>query len=109
MTEQEKAAHERDAGMIFVLSLGTETKHPPRYTAGSLDTSGQLPDKMWAIYLGEAEKIDKHLVEDWKGTMDGILIFVRPIPSTHIACPLLRVASGRSLLSSHHGFHNRGL
>ncbi|KAJ7143847.1 hypothetical protein C8R44DRAFT_915613, partial [Mycena epipterygia] len=31
--------------------------------------------KLWAIYVGEAEKYDKRLVESWKGDMDGMLIF----------------------------------
>lgn len=32
---------------------------------------------MWSVYVGEAERYDKGLVESWKGDMDGILIFVR--------------------------------
>ncbi|KAJ6460441.1 hypothetical protein DFH09DRAFT_1383251 [Mycena vulgaris] len=31
--------------------------------------------KLWAIYVSEAEKYDKRLVESWKGDMDGMLIF----------------------------------
>ncbi|KAJ7156333.1 hypothetical protein C8R46DRAFT_1295100 [Mycena filopes] len=31
--------------------------------------------KLWAIYVAEAEKYDKALVESWKSDMDGILIF----------------------------------
>ncbi|KAF7368669.1 hypothetical protein MVEN_00191200 [Mycena venus] len=31
--------------------------------------------KLWAIYVAEAEKYDKRLVESWKGDMDGLLIF----------------------------------
>ncbi|KAF9468351.1 hypothetical protein BDZ94DRAFT_1154121, partial [Collybia nuda] len=30
---------------------------------------------MFSIYLKEAEKVDRQMVEDWKGTTDGILIF----------------------------------
>ncbi|TDL15340.1 hypothetical protein BD410DRAFT_756535, partial [Rickenella mellea] len=30
---------------------------------------------MWSIYVAEAEKFDKALVESWKGGMEGILIF----------------------------------
>ncbi|KAJ7137480.1 hypothetical protein C8R43DRAFT_854146, partial [Mycena crocata] len=29
----------------------------------------------WAIYVSEAEKYDKGLVESWKSDMEGILIF----------------------------------
>ncbi|KAJ7777756.1 hypothetical protein B0H14DRAFT_2538604 [Mycena olivaceomarginata] len=31
--------------------------------------------KLWAVYVGEAEKYDKALVESWKKDMDGLLIF----------------------------------
>ncbi|KAJ7637309.1 hypothetical protein DFH06DRAFT_653852 [Mycena polygramma] len=31
--------------------------------------------KIWAIYIGEAEKYDKGLVESWRSDMDGMLIF----------------------------------
>ncbi|KAJ6477728.1 hypothetical protein C8R45DRAFT_1007700 [Mycena sanguinolenta] len=31
--------------------------------------------KMWAVYVSEAEKYDKALVESWRGDMDGMLIF----------------------------------
>lgn len=32
--------------------------------------------KIWSVYLTEAEKEDKALVEAWKGDMEGLLIFV---------------------------------
>ncbi|KAJ7188979.1 hypothetical protein C8R46DRAFT_1206089 [Mycena filopes] len=31
--------------------------------------------KVWAVYISEAEKYDKALVESWRGNMDGMLIF----------------------------------
>ncbi|KAJ7245310.1 hypothetical protein C8J57DRAFT_761371 [Mycena rebaudengoi] len=31
--------------------------------------------KLWAIYIAEAEKYDKALVQNWRGDMEGILIF----------------------------------
>ncbi|KAJ7085132.1 hypothetical protein B0H15DRAFT_763147, partial [Mycena belliarum] len=31
--------------------------------------------KLWAVYVSEAEKYDKALVESWKSDMDGMLIF----------------------------------
>ncbi|KAJ7284472.1 hypothetical protein C8J57DRAFT_1708940 [Mycena rebaudengoi] len=31
--------------------------------------------KLWAVYISEAEKYDKALVESWKSDMDGLLIF----------------------------------
>lgn len=33
-------------------------------------------DKIWAMYVADAERIDKALAESWRGDMDGILIFV---------------------------------
>ncbi|KAF5369297.1 hypothetical protein D9758_002702 [Tetrapyrgos nigripes] len=30
---------------------------------------------MWSIYIGEAERYDKSLVEGWKGDMEGMVIF----------------------------------
>jgi hypothetical protein len=32
--------------------------------------------KLWAVYVSEAEKYDKSLVESWKNDMEGMLIFV---------------------------------
>ncbi|KAJ7105837.1 hypothetical protein C8R44DRAFT_942398 [Mycena epipterygia] len=34
--------------------------------------------KIWSIYVGEAEKYDRALVEDWRSNMDSILTCVRP-------------------------------
>ncbi|KAJ7142042.1 hypothetical protein C8R43DRAFT_954388 [Mycena crocata] len=31
--------------------------------------------KLWAVYISEAEKYDKALVEGWKSDMEGLLIF----------------------------------
>ncbi|KAJ6542942.1 hypothetical protein B0H19DRAFT_312593 [Mycena capillaripes] len=31
--------------------------------------------KLWAVYISEAEKYDRALVESWKGDMEGLLIF----------------------------------
>ncbi|KAJ7460178.1 hypothetical protein FB451DRAFT_1001510, partial [Mycena latifolia] len=31
--------------------------------------------KLWAVYVSEAEKYDKSLVESWKSDMEGLLIF----------------------------------
>jgi hypothetical protein len=33
--------------------------------------------KLWAVYVSEAEKYDRSLVESWKSDMEGMLIFVR--------------------------------
>ncbi|KAJ7615198.1 hypothetical protein DFH06DRAFT_124515 [Mycena polygramma] len=37
--------------------------------------SRQASTKLWSIYIGEAERYDKALVESWKGDMEGMLIF----------------------------------
>jgi hypothetical protein len=37
--------------------------------------------KLWSVYVGEAEKYDRALVESWKSDMEGMLIFVR-MPAT---------------------------
>ncbi|KAJ6600400.1 hypothetical protein DFH09DRAFT_883311, partial [Mycena vulgaris] len=31
--------------------------------------------KLWAVYISEADKYDKALVESWKSDMEGMLIF----------------------------------
>ncbi|KAJ6454742.1 hypothetical protein C8R47DRAFT_220415 [Mycena vitilis] len=31
--------------------------------------------KLWAVYVSEAEKYDRGLVESWKGDMEGLPIF----------------------------------
>ncbi|KAJ7153342.1 hypothetical protein C8R46DRAFT_961697 [Mycena filopes] len=37
--------------------------------------SSQASAKLWTIYVGEAERYDKALVESWKADMEGMLIF----------------------------------
>ncbi|KAJ7159529.1 hypothetical protein C8R46DRAFT_838908, partial [Mycena filopes] len=34
--------------------------------------------KLWAVYVSEANKYDKSLVESWRSDMEGMLIFVGP-------------------------------
>jgi hypothetical protein len=41
-----------------------------------LATSDAANGRIWAIYLAEAEKYDKALVESWRDNVTGILIFV---------------------------------
>ncbi|KAJ6551107.1 hypothetical protein B0H10DRAFT_1968578 [Mycena sp. CBHHK59/15] len=40
------------------------------------DTNEALAAKLWAVYISEAEKYDKALVESWRSDMDGMLIFL---------------------------------
>ncbi|KAJ7182308.1 hypothetical protein C8R43DRAFT_966736 [Mycena crocata] len=46
--------------------------HDPPYS--DLESS-QASARLWAIYVGEADRYDKTLVESWKADMEGMLIF----------------------------------
>ena len=39
---------------------------------------GDSSDKLFSVYLSQAEKFDKESSESWKGDTEGILVFVRP-------------------------------
>lgn len=39
--------------------------------------SAEATAPLWSIYVSEADRYDKALVESWKGDMSGMLIFVR--------------------------------
>jgi hypothetical protein len=41
---------------------------------------GDSSDTVWSMYLTEAEKQDKDVIESWKGDTDGILVFVSLTP-----------------------------
>ncbi|KAJ6611905.1 hypothetical protein B0H10DRAFT_338291 [Mycena sp. CBHHK59/15] len=45
----------------------------PGTTADGTDEA--FAAKLWAVYISEAEKYDKALVESWRSDMDGMLIF----------------------------------
>ncbi|KAJ7643394.1 hypothetical protein DFH06DRAFT_1051662 [Mycena polygramma] len=51
--------------------LTSRRKKPPYSEAESRQASA----KLWSIYIGEAERYDKALVESWKADMEGMLIF----------------------------------
>ncbi|KAF9458122.1 hypothetical protein BDZ94DRAFT_1301433 [Collybia nuda] len=36
---------------------------------------GSTRDRMWTLYMKQAGAFDRHMVEDWKGVMEGTLIF----------------------------------
>ncbi|KAJ7708055.1 hypothetical protein B0H17DRAFT_1273706 [Mycena rosella] len=57
---------------------------PDEEKGSAVHTSEQAPTdpsedaaaaKLWAVYVSEAEKYDKALVESWKSDMEGMLIF----------------------------------
>ncbi|KAJ7134051.1 hypothetical protein C8R43DRAFT_639752 [Mycena crocata] len=54
-----------------------EKNPPPTATVpnDSHDSDEAVSAKIWSIYIGEAEKYDKALVESWRSNMDAILIF----------------------------------
>ncbi|KAJ7153343.1 hypothetical protein C8R46DRAFT_1228279 [Mycena filopes] len=49
--------------------------HHYRRKGYSEEESRQAAAKLWSIYIGEAERYDKALVESWKADMEGMLIF----------------------------------
>ena len=38
---------------------------------------GDPSDKLFSVYLAQADKYDKEQAESWKGDAEGILVFVR--------------------------------
>ncbi|KAJ7455591.1 hypothetical protein FB451DRAFT_1564985 [Mycena latifolia] len=48
---------------------------PPRNTDDPSEEAAAA--KLWAVYVSEAEKYDKALVESWKSDMEGMLIFAK--------------------------------
>ncbi|KAF7343192.1 hypothetical protein MVEN_01750400 [Mycena venus] len=60
------------------LSSTTETSSLPSttsYASEDADRDELASAKLWAVYIDEAEKYDKALVEGWKSDMEGLLIF----------------------------------
>ncbi|KAJ7866578.1 hypothetical protein B0H14DRAFT_365544 [Mycena olivaceomarginata] len=55
------------------MSAGSQVH--PTYTHGSADPDELAASKLWAVYISEADKYDKSLVEGWKSDMEGLLIF----------------------------------
>ncbi|KAJ6471613.1 hypothetical protein C8R47DRAFT_1077260 [Mycena vitilis] len=50
----------------------------PKYSEAE---SRQASANLWSIYISEAERYDRALVESWKADMEGMLIFVRALVS----------------------------
>ncbi|KAJ7752347.1 hypothetical protein B0H16DRAFT_1373349, partial [Mycena metata] len=48
---------------------------PSEHRTPDLDGHEAAAGKMWAVYVTEAEKYDRGLVESWKSDMEGMLIF----------------------------------
>ncbi|KAJ7278771.1 hypothetical protein C8J57DRAFT_1573482, partial [Mycena rebaudengoi] len=57
------------------LNAGFEA-HTGRHAPPDLNTGDEAAAaKLWSVYISEAEKYDKALVESWKSNMGGMLIF----------------------------------
>ncbi|KAJ7659624.1 hypothetical protein DFH06DRAFT_401101 [Mycena polygramma] len=54
--------------------MSDEEKGKPEKTAAD-PSEDAAATKLWAVYISEAEKYDKSLVESWKSDMEGMLIF----------------------------------
>ncbi|KAJ7659577.1 hypothetical protein DFH06DRAFT_1297191 [Mycena polygramma] len=52
-----------------------KVEHKGSESALATDPSDEAASKLWAVYISEAEKYDKSLVESWKSDMEGMLIF----------------------------------
>ncbi|KAJ7235796.1 hypothetical protein C8J57DRAFT_1377409 [Mycena rebaudengoi] len=62
--------------------------------------------KLWAVYVSEAEKYDRALVESWRRNMEGILIFAghfSAIPNSGVATVFILEQILRQLLASVNG------
>ncbi|KAJ7486987.1 hypothetical protein FB451DRAFT_775679 [Mycena latifolia] len=53
----------------------TDEEKGPLETARADQSHEAATAKLWAVYVSEAEKYDKGLVESWKSDMEGMLIF----------------------------------
>ncbi|KAJ7665743.1 hypothetical protein B0H17DRAFT_1210862 [Mycena rosella] len=62
---------EKGAPQLQLTQVRRRFLRPPR-NQDDLDASCA---KLWSVYISEAEKYDKALVESWRGDMDGMLIF----------------------------------
>ncbi|KAJ7660185.1 hypothetical protein DFH06DRAFT_391672 [Mycena polygramma] len=69
-TPSADAAQEAPSSVAHSRQVEKEDK-PPYSEAESRQASA----KLWSIYIGEAERYDKALVESWKADMEGMLIF----------------------------------
>ncbi|KAJ7467690.1 hypothetical protein FB451DRAFT_1092824, partial [Mycena latifolia] len=58
-----------------VSSRDTASLATASYSPDPADRDELAGAKLWAVYISEAEKYDKALVEGWKSDMEGLLIF----------------------------------
>ncbi|KAJ7486953.1 hypothetical protein FB451DRAFT_1554099 [Mycena latifolia] len=55
--------------------MGDDLKEGDGLRKAEMDTEEAAGAKIWSVYISEAEKYDKALVESWKSDMEGMLIF----------------------------------
>jgi hypothetical protein len=63
-------------GQLSALLVGTASERDPSHDSAAA--------KLWSVYVGEAEKYDRALVESWKSDMEGMLIFVRMLATSGV-------------------------
>ncbi|KAJ6542913.1 cutinase-domain-containing protein [Mycena capillaripes] len=61
--------------ILLILNSSEHLEESDRNKAGINHDKDAAAAKLWAVYVSEAEKYDKSLVETWKSDMEGLLIF----------------------------------
>jgi hypothetical protein len=83
-------AHQNCEGSVRPYAPGISDSH--RFQAVNSGNEAYSA-KLWAVYVSEAEKYDRALVETWRSNMDGMLIYVSyprpPIRSLTVFCSRL--------------------
>jgi hypothetical protein len=64
----------RMKGIVSFYSFKFPNEH--HHPVGDDPSEEAAASKLWAVYVSEAEKYDRSLVESWKSDMEGMLIFV---------------------------------
>lgn len=67
----------------FTLATDVPAGHTPSDLAEG--NYGDSSDKLFSVYLSQAEKFDKEEAESWKGDTEGILVFVRFVVEPSLA------------------------
>ncbi|KAJ7849630.1 hypothetical protein B0H14DRAFT_865284 [Mycena olivaceomarginata] len=63
------------AGFLECTTMNAVSQSPTESLSPDTDHDELAAAKLWALYISEAEKYDKTLVEGWKSDMEGLLIF----------------------------------
>ncbi|KAJ7454619.1 hypothetical protein B0H11DRAFT_1740356, partial [Mycena galericulata] len=68
-------------GQFSAFFLGSASERDPSHDSAAA--------KLWSVYVREAEKYDRALVESWKSDMEGMLIFVPGLFSASLTAFLI--------------------